>query len=82
MNIIRKISIGKDYPNGAMHYQVGKTVNLQQVPYTIHSIIERKKKDVSEPSVYDIYIANDDGKVKWKTVEHMPVLVENKIDFE
>lgn len=82
MTDIRKISIGKDYPDGAMHYQVGKTIRLQSVPYQIHSILERKKKFFQDKSAYDIYIHNEDGAVLWKTIEDMPVVVENNINFE
>ena len=28
-SIIRKISVGRNYPDGAIHYQVGKYMNLQ-----------------------------------------------------
>ena len=38
--IIRKISIGKDYPNGVMHYQVGASINLAGVAYSITHVVE------------------------------------------
>lgn len=73
---IRKISVGKGYPDGAMHYQVGKIMRLQNIPYLIHSIIQ------SEDETYDIYLSNEEGKVLWKTIKNMPVLVENNINFD
>lgn len=79
---IRKISVGKDYPNGAIHYQVGKTIKLQFVPYTVHAIrINQSLKELGKDS-YDIYLSNKDGTRLWKTVTDMPVVVENNISFE
>ena len=46
MNLIRKISIGRDYKNDAMHYSIGQEVFGG---HTIHEIIE-------EESEYKIYI--------------------------
>lgn len=72
---IRKISVGKDYPDGVLHYQVGKTINLIRVPYQITDIL-------FEEDVYNIYIANDNGKVLWKTISNVPVVVEYNINFD
>ena len=41
MNLIRKISIGKDYKNEAMHYSVGQEV---YGGHTISDIIEEDDK--------------------------------------
>ena len=79
MRDIRKISIGKDYPNGAMHYQVGKPVRLQGKPYIIEKIIEIKKTNNFN---YEIYIKDNNSTILWKTVEGMPVVIENNINFE
>ena len=46
MELIRKISIGKDYKNEAMHYSVGQEV---YGGHTINSILEEDDK-------YSIYI--------------------------
>ena len=46
MNLLRKISIGKDYKNDAMHYSVGQEVYGGHI---IDSIIEEEDK-------YSIYI--------------------------
>jgi len=32
-------------------------------------------------SVYNIYISNAEGKVLWKTIDGLPVVIENNIDF-
>lgn len=79
MNDIRKISVGKDYPNGSIHYQVGKPIRLQGKPYIVHAI---EKIQESDSIVYDIYLRDDEGVVLWKTVEHMPTVIENNINFE
>ena len=41
--LIRKISVGKDYKNDAMHYAVGQEV---YGGHTICDIVEEKDKDV------------------------------------
>ena len=57
-NIIRKISIGSDYKNDAMHYSVGQEV------YGGHTIshILLEDKDLS----YNIYIKKNDEILPWK----------------
>ena len=79
---IRKISIGKNFPDGAMHYQVGKTINLQKVPYTIASIHLNDFMLEKGKICFDIFIQNEEGTVLWKSVIDMPVVVENNIDFD
>ncbi len=80
---IRKISVGVNYPDGAIHYQVGKTVNLQRIPYEICEIsINRKLKEEEGKTTYDIFIKNDDGTVLWKNVDGLPVMVENNVNFD
>ena len=79
---IRKISVGRDYPNGAIHYQVGKVIKLQFIPYTVQAIrVNKELKELGKDS-YDIYLSNKDGTRLWKTVTDMPVVVENNIAFE
>lgn len=79
---IRKISVGRDFPDGAIHYQVGKPIRLQGEPYTVAKILVNKNYKLEGKTAYDIYLSNDDGTVLWKTVVDMPVLVENNINFE
>ena len=41
MHLIRKISVGRDYKNEAMHYSVGQEVYGGHI---IHSIVEEETK--------------------------------------
>lgn len=82
MEDIRKISVGKNYPDGAIHYQVGKEMRLQGVQYTITQIVFNSKYAEEGKTAYDIFIANEYGTVLWKTVVDLPVMVENNINFE
>lgn len=79
---IRKISVGRNYPDGAIHYQVGKTMNLQGVPYEISEITKATEKEFQNVVAYHIFIRNEHGTVYWKTVSDLPVMVENDINFE
>jgi hypothetical protein len=79
---IRKISVGKDYPNGAMHFLVGKEMNLQGIPYKISKISVNGEYAKQDKIAYDIYLSNSDGGVLWKTVYDVPVVVENNINFD
>ena len=78
---IRKISVGKDYPDGVLHFQVGKSIRLVGVPYMITDILLDQEMLNLGKSVYNIYISNEDGKVLWKTIDGLPVVIENNIDF-
>ena len=82
MTDIRKISVGKDYPNGVIHYQRGKEIFLVGVPYTITDILVNEELKELGTLAYDIFIANKDGKVLWKQVIGVPVIIENNISFE
>ena len=67
MQIIRKISIGKDYKNDAMHYSVGQEV---YGGHTIVNIIEEEDK-------YSVYIQKGDNVMPWKDFnKNMAVSVE------
>ena len=79
---IRKLSVGKDFPDGAIHYQVGKIIRLQDTPYIVHSIeVNTYYKEVGKIA-YDVFLANEGGSVLWKTVCDVPVIVENNINFD
>ena len=54
--LIRKISIGKDYKNEAMHYSVGQEV---YGGHTIIDIIEHDDK-------FSIFIQKGDDVIPWK----------------
>ena len=79
---IRKISVGKDYPDGVLHYQVGKIINLVGNPYKITDILLDKTFLEVGKVVYNIYIADHKGKVMWKTVYEVPTVIEYNINFE
>lgn len=82
MKDIRKISVGRDYPNGAMHYQKGKEINLAGSPYKITDIVVDENLKAMGIITYNIYIANSNGKVLWKQITDVPVIIENNIDFD
>ena len=79
MNQIRKISVGKDYPNGVIHYQINKPIRLNGDQYIISSI---NLEMLADEPVFNIYIENNMGKVLWKTIKDVPVVLEYNIEFE
>ena len=67
MQEIRKISIGKDYKNDAMHYSVGQEV---YGGHTIVNILEEETK-------YSVYIQKGDMLMPWKDFnKNMAVSIE------
>jgi hypothetical protein len=73
---IRKISVGPDYKNGAIHYIVGQKVLNDS--NAIHLI----KRDPDTFSI-KIYIINKKGEiVLWKELNQtIPISIEFNIDF-
>lgn len=72
---IRKISIGPDYKNGAMHYIVGQEVLGGN--YSIHLI----QQDTNSGNI-KIWIEGEDGIVMWKSfTTTMPISIEYNINF-
>jgi len=72
---IRKISIGPDYKEGAMHYLVGQEVLGSN--YTIHLI-----KHYEDSDSIKIYIEKNDEVVSWKEFTNtMPISIEYNINF-
>jgi|TARA_R100000458_G_C8271321_1_gene246035 hypothetical protein len=72
MNLIRKISIGRDYKNEAMHYSVGQEVYGGHI---IDSIIE-------EENQYIIYIKKNNEVLPWKTFnKNMAVATEFNLEY-
>lgn len=87
--IIRKISVGRDYPNGSLHYQVGSKQMLNRKPYKITGIYLDTELLEKDKVAYNIYIKKEAetsdevvSEVLWKTVIDVPVVVENNIDFD
>jgi hypothetical protein len=73
-NVIRKISIGSDYKNDAMHYSVGQEV------YGGHNIcdIVFNDKDYS----YNIYITKNHEILPWKKFNrNMAISVEFDLKY-
>lgn len=73
---IRKISIGPDYKNGAMHYLIGQAILGET--NTIHLI----KYDEIKKS-FKIYIINEKEEVTlWKEfTSTIPISIEYNINF-
>ena len=74
MSNIRKISIGSDYKNDAMHYSVGQEV------YGGHKICDiiGDEKD----GEYMIYIEKDKEVLPWKKFKsHMAIAIEYDLQY-
>lgn len=87
MNIIRKISVGSNYPDNVLHYQVGKPVRMGAEEKSISRI----ECTASSPTngtfrtkeTYKIYIEAEKGSsVLWKEIVDVPVVVEFLISFD
>jgi|TARA_R100001460_G_C3452986_1_gene164944 hypothetical protein len=71
-NLIRKISVGRDYKNEAMHYSVGQDVYGGHV---ISDIIEEDDK-------YKILIKKGDEILPWKDFnKNMAIAVEYNLEY-
>ena len=71
--LIRKISIGKDYKNDAMHYAVGQEV------YGGHIISDIL---VDDKNCYNIYITKNNEILPWKKFNsNMAVSVEYNLSY-
>jgi hypothetical protein len=73
-SVIRKISIGVDYKNEAMHYSVGQQV------YGGHEIAYILVSD--EDNSYNVYIRKENEVMPWKKFNHnMAVSVEYDLEY-
>ena len=73
-NVIRKISIGADYKNDAMHYSVGQEV------YGGHTISHILLED--KDSSYNIYIKKNEEVLPWKKLNsNMAISIEYDIKY-
>ena len=71
-SLVRKISIGRDYKNDAMHYSVGQEV---YGGHTICDILEEAEK-------YSIYIRKDIAVIPWKDFnKNMAISVEYNLEY-
>ena len=74
-NVIRKISIGSDYKNDAMHYSIGQEV------YGGHTICDIVT-DVNEGE-YLIYIKKNNEVLPWKKFNrNMAIAVEFDLQYQ
>ena len=72
MQLIRKITVGKDYKNDAMHYSVGQEV------YGGHLIVNI----IEEEDKYSIYIQKEDMVMPWKDFnKNMAISVEYDLKY-
>ena len=70
--LIRKISIGKDYKNDAMHYAVGQEV---YGGHKISDILEEEEK-------FSIYIKKANQVIPWKDFnKNMAISVEYNLEY-
>lgn len=70
--LIRKISVGRDYKNEAMHYSVGQEV---YGGHTINSIVELTDR-------FTIYIEKSGEVIPWKDFnKNMGISVEYNLEY-
>lgn len=73
MNLIRKISVGRDYKDNAMHYSIGQQVYGGHI---ISDILEEEDK-------YSIYITKNDDVLPWKSFnKNMGISIEYNLDYD
>jgi hypothetical protein len=73
MKLIRKISVGRDYKDNAMHYQIGQEVYGNHI---ITNILEKS-------SDYEIYIKKNKEVLLWKSFnKNMGISIEYNLDYE
>lgn len=73
-SVIRKISIGIDYKNEAMHYSVGQQVyGGHEIAYILVN---------NEDASYNVYIRKGDEVMPWKKFNHnMAISVEYDLEY-
>ena len=73
-NVIRKISIGSDYKNDAMHYSLGQEVYGGHI---ICDILSDENK-----GEYSVYIKKDNEVLHWKKFNaNMAIAVEYNLQY-
>ena len=79
--LIRKISVGKDYKNDAMHYAVGQEV---YGGHTFCDIIEEESKFsvYIKKDKFSVYIKKNKDVLPWKDFnKNMAVSVEYNLEY-
>ena len=73
MNLIRKISIGRDYKNDAMHYSINQEV------YGGHTICDILEEDEN----FVVYIKKNNEVLPWKSFnKNMAISIEYNLNYE
>ena len=73
-SVIRKISIGSDYKNDAMHYSINQEV------YGGHTICDIIHNEID--GSYNIFIKKNDEVLKWKNFnKNMSIAVEYDLQY-
>ena len=74
-NIIRKISIGSDYKNDAMHYSIGQEV------YGGHTICDIISNELE--GEYSIFIQKNNEVLPWKKFNsNMAIAIEFDLNYQ
>jgi hypothetical protein len=73
-SVVRKISIGPDYKENAMHYSVGQEVyGGHRISHIMHD---------REDNSYNIYIKKEDEVMPWKKFNsNMAISVEYDLEY-
>ena len=72
MSLVRKISIGRDYKNDAMHYSVGQEVYGGHI---ICDIVESQDK-------FSVFIEKNNDVIPWKDFnKNMAISVEYNLEY-
>ncbi len=79
MSIIRKLSIGRNFPDGAIHFILGQQKRFSDRDYFIAEIKEYEEEGIV---CHDIYLKDEFGLIKWKTYRGQTAAVEFLIDFD
>jgi hypothetical protein len=80
MNLIRKISVGSNYPDKVLHYQVDKPVRMGAEEKNVKRIEESFEEG---SKVYKIFVEGEmNSALLWKKIINVPVVVEYLIGFD
>lgn len=82
--LIRKISVGTDYPNNVIHYVIGQKYIINKEVFIIKSIIwDKELVQLTGDNTYHILVETPKGDViVWNTISKMPVKIEYDLTFE